>query len=475
VARGFDTNLKSMKEPLIKVSLDRLPTFHEESAIFLANLLGLFFGNEAETRMLANEVGEIDSYGARLMPVMDLLYRGTKSNLLILEREPVACLGQYFTDQVDLSIPEVGVLPHDEYIAIGQCLEECSGKHDWQNEPGWKQEHLTLIDRLASTGLNRLDGYVTDRTLSALAQVTGMKTFSSIYGSQQGNNKWRLYTFLELNGLPTPRTEIAATAEGINKALQLFKSAGFQSAVVKAPLGASGIGMLKVNLQDSLELAAVEVPQHFFTEGPCLVQGWLWAGCGSIKRLYSPSAQLFLNDNEVVIYALTEQILSHHSIHEGNISPPPYLAGKPHWQEELLRQAAIVGKWLHKQGYRGTASADFILTEEEDSFTLYVCELNARVTGATYPAILASHFIPESVWILRNLRLNKPMSADKVMHCLQQSGCLFAADRETPGVFPISLNIGEGGLIYKGQFLFMADSQQQSETMLQKTREYLHC
>ena len=38
-----------------------LPEFWDRHAVFFANLLGLFFGNEAETESLTQEVGEIDS------------------------------------------------------------------------------------------------------------------------------------------------------------------------------------------------------------------------------------------------------------------------------------------------------------------------------------------------------------------------------------------------------------------------------
>ena len=44
----------------------RLPGFWNRNTVFVANLLGLFFENEEQTRMLASEVGEMDSYGGRV-------------------------------------------------------------------------------------------------------------------------------------------------------------------------------------------------------------------------------------------------------------------------------------------------------------------------------------------------------------------------------------------------------------------------
>ena len=136
---------------------------------------------------------------------------------------------------------------------------------------------------------------------------------------------------------------------------------------------------------------------------------------------------MFLDDESVYLFDLTEQILSKDSIHEGNISPPPYLGEMPGIREELLRQAGVAGEWLHAQGYRGTASTDFLLVEKEsgDAPEVYICEINARVTGATYPSVLARHVAPKGAWLLRNVRIQEPLEGDRLLDLLHWPGHLY--------------------------------------------------
>lgn len=80
-----------------------------------------------------------------------------------------------------------------------------------------------------------------------------------------------------------------------------------------------------------------------------MVQGWIEVGINRVIDVKSPSVQLFLDDSSVHLYDITDQILSKDSVHEGNVSPPPYLDEV--LKTELLRQADLVGGWLHSQGY----------------------------------------------------------------------------------------------------------------------------
>ncbi|MBT8044434.1 MAG: hypothetical protein KJO79_05730, partial [Verrucomicrobiae bacterium] len=262
----------------------------------------------------------------------------------------------------------------------------------------------------------------------------------------------------------------------VSRCLDLLQRAGFRSAVIKAPMGASGIGMVKVNELNDRAGIETTIPQHFFTEGPCLVQGWICAGEFGVRKVHSPSAQLFLDNESVVIYDLTEQILSDDSVHEGNESPPPYLCRHSEVKSELLRQAGEVGRWLHGRGYRGTASADFLLVEnDDDSFTVYVCEINARVTGATYPAVLAKHFLPHGAWLLRNLRFTEPVAGDALMDLLRTAHDLFVPGKSEFGVLPVNFNTGSDGLVHKGQFLCLAPSAGGSKMLLEMAKLNLPC
>ncbi len=434
--------------------IGRKPDYWDRNVAFVANLLGMFFGNEEETRMLADRVGEMDSYGGRLLPILNIVYAGSGENLLVLERAPDPYLEEYFSGTAGLSLPDVAILTHEDYVRIGAGDVPESG------------EVVELVEQMADLSTEHIDGYVTDAALTGLADALGKRTCSTMEGSRRGNNKWLLHDYLESEGLPVPLTAIAEDSSEVRGCLAAMERAGFHGGVVKAPMGASGIGLMKVDSLADCDAVANAVPQHFFREGPCLVQGWLSPGQFGVTAVRSPSAQLFLSDESIIIFDLTEQILSGDSVHEGNESPPPYLSDRPEWREELLRQAAVASHWLHDQGYRGPASVDFLVTEHGGGkCTVYVCEINARVTGATYPSVLARHFMPRGCWLLRNLRFEEPVPGKKILDLLKDSHDLFVPGESEFGVLPVNFNSGRDGLIHKGQFLCLASSPTDSKLL----------
>ena len=419
------------------------PHFADRNVLFVANLLALFFGNEDETDALRREVGEIDSYGGRLIPILNLLFRGEKKNHLLLERRPEESLCGYFSGELGLSMPEIEVLRHDDYLEFQKT------DSDHPRLPAWRQSTAAW-----------LDGYVTDPVLEKLAARLGKRTLSTNTASRVGNNKVALHQHLVSIGLPVFDTVLVDSPSEIAAACRQLESQGYRAAAARAAIGASGIGMCKIDFAELSD--STTVPEHFFTEDACLVQGWVEAGRTDITQLFSPSVQLFLSDEEIQLYDLTEQILSGDSVHQGNEAPPPWLADAgpagDSTRAELLRQAEAAARWLHNQGYRGTASVDFIVAEKSGNqpADVFVCEINARVTGATYPAVLARHLNPGGVWLLRNLRLSAPLTGATILEMLRDPEHLYQIGDET-GILPLNFNLGGDGLVHKGQFLCLAN------------------
>ena len=435
--------------PLIVSHKDCDPHFADRNVLFVANLLALFFGNEAETEALRREVGEIDSYGGRLIPVLNLLFRGGGKNHLLLERAPDAALCDYLSNELGLSLPTTEQLPHADYLTF-------AGASTDRRLDGWR-----------AIAADWLDGYVTDACLAGLAGHLGKKTLSTPRASRSGNDKVLLHQHLECAGLPTFATELVDSAEQIPAACRRLAAQGYAAAALRSPIGASGIGMMKVDFEGP----PCEIAGHFFNEGACLLQGWMEPGRNGVTDILSPSVQLFLDDDGVQLYDITEQILSHDSVHQGNEAPPPWLDNADRSahviREELLRQAEAAASWLHAQGYRGTGSVDFIVAENDGpgQADVYVCEINARVTGATYPALLARHFNPGGVWLLRNLRLTAPLSGDQLLTMLRTPGHLYQRG-DVSGILPMNFNFGRDGLIHKGQFLCLAGDREGSRNCL---------
>lgn len=437
----------------------QLPPFWNRQVVFYANLLALFFGNEIETQTLKEKVGEVDSYGGRLIPILNLLFAGGE-NLLVLEREPDGDLCDYFTKSLGLELPGLSVLPHEDYLALAGYLRS-----------GDVEGCAPYLADTRGHSADYLDGFVTDSTLDKIADQLEMKTIASSVGSKRGNNKLMLLQHVEAAGLPFVPMHLAETREEIVEALKRLNEAGYEKAVVKAQIGASGIGMIKID--DTGSAAGLPaIPDHLFFEGPCMVQGWLAPGTHGVTRMRSPSVQMFLDDETVYLYDVTEQLLSESSVHEGNISPPPYLGEHEGLLEEMLRQAGVAGKWLHEQGYRGTASTDLLLVDYEgrDEPEVYICEVNARVTGATYPSVLARHFTPGNAWLMRNIRLSKPCTGRELLAHMRELGHLFEAGDEA-GILPINFNFGADGLVHKGQFLCLAPTPEGCYELLTAAEE----
>jgi hypothetical protein len=131
---------------------------------------------------------------------------------------------------------------------------------------------------------------------------------------------------------------------------------------------------------------------------------------------------------------------------------------------------------LHRQGYRGTGSVDFLAAVDgAGRSTVYVCEINARVTGATYPAVLAKHFLPEGAWLLRNLRFSEPVSGSAIIDLLAASDDLYIPGKSESGVFPVNFNFGKDGLIHKGQFLCLSASPTGNQELLHMAEIDLPC
>jgi hypothetical protein len=429
-----------------------------QSVIYFANVQAGFFDNEALSEQLNQEISGADSYGGRLIPLMGLLFQGG-TNLLVLERAPDATLSAYFENTLGLQLPEVHLLSHKEYLHLKAALRH--GKLET-----WSARLNVWRDHPASA----LDGYVTDNLIAPLAGLLGKRTLSSPEGSRSGNNKLLLHEHLQKSGLPVFETRLAAGPESVADCLKELAALGYHQAVVKSQIGASGIGLMKMSTQGPHEA----VPGQFFHEGPCMVQGWVQEGLNGVTASYSPSVQMFLDQERVCLYDLTEQILSGESIHQGNESPPPYLEAFPELLEELFGQAAVAGQWLHQQGYRGTASVDFLVAalEEPSACQVYACEINARVTGATYPSVLARHYCPSGGWLMRNLKFVVPLQGATILELLSSHRHLFHPQRED-GILPINFNLNSEGLVEKGQFLCLGPTSAACHAMLQRAEEDL--
>lgn len=426
--------------PRVSAMPGTVPAPRDGPVAFFANLAHIFFDNRALTGELRAMVEGLETYGGRLYPIVGLLWSGN-DNLLALERPPLPELREYLGEALGLALPEV--LDFDADVDPPDAL----------------------LERMGTRAGLRIDGFVTDERLAGLAQRCGSRLAGSVRGSREGNNKLLLHRHLEQAGEPVFETLLATTPGEVAAAAAELARRGFARGVAKTPVGASGIGLVKFRCA-----TPPVIPASHFSDGPCLVQGWLDEECEGVERVASPSVQMLVDDLRIELFDLTDQILSEESVHEGNVSPPRSFDDAA-LRAELLRQSGVAGRWLHSRGYRGTASADFHLAfESTGNVVVRICELNARVTGATYPSLLARHFRPGGAWLMRNLRLREPRRAGPLLGKLDASGLLFDGSARG-GVLPLNLNYGKNRRVTKGQFLFVGDESGQVSELLRRTVE----
>lgn len=436
------------QDPPVIRTLNTLPPAWDRSGIFVANLFSLFFGNRGQTQDLCSEVGRLETYGGRLVPVIELMFQGPEPGLVVLEQEPDRELFAYFTEELQLQLPAMAVLPHQHYESLAADRPD---------------PHIAgpLLERLQQISSGWIDGFVTDESLQFLARQSGHQTLNTRQGSYEGNHKVMLHHHLTACDLPTFTTHLASTLSEIDRARAELRRAGYPRAVIKTAIGASGVGLWQLPTAGT----ATNLPEYCFHEGACLVQGWLDDQIADVSKVHSPSVQLFVRPEAIHLYDVTDQILGIDSVHEGNMSPPGWLISDPDTYEELMHQAATVGSWLHGRGYRGTASIDFHVADRTGGREVRVCEVNARVTGATYPALLARHLAPGQAWLMRNLRFDPGLPPAQLLALLAQADLLFKPGG-TRQVLPINFNVHPQEGVTKGQFLCLAPTIEDAAALL---------
>ena len=436
-------------KPEIKIVAGELPPFWDRSVLFFCNLRSIFYENDAEAAELVRRITGAQSYGGRVVSILNLLFR-RGPNKILLEAVPESNLLDYLSGDLGLSLPSFEVLGHRRYQDLGAK----AGKKNDGRDP--------IVDELKNHPAEWIDGYVTDSILVRVARSLRKHTVSSLDGSKNGNNKYLLHRYQEERGLPVFDTCMAEAPNEVRNCLKELSLKGYRKAVIKAQIGASGYGMMKVSIAG---FKSSDTPQYLFFEGPCMVQGWIDEHCAGLERLGSPSVQMFLNDESVFLYDWTEQILSDESVHEGNQSPPPYAAEHPGLQQELFRQAGLAGEWLHAQGYRGTASTDFLVVRRAKKIDVIICEINARVTGATYPSVLARRFLPAACWYMRNIQFRKALDGAQVLTLMDRAGELYRPG-DKKGIIPFNFNVDEDGKVTKGQFLCLGKTHRECGGLL---------
>ncbi len=210
-----------------------LPAFWDRSVVFFANLMSMFFGNVEQMNQLNKAVSGARTYGGRLIPVIDILFQGGR-NLLILEKEPNESILDYQQGVLKLSLPNFIILPREDYEAVNEANRTKFNPNEIEN----------LMGRISSHPAKWTDGFVTDERLVLWSRRVNKSPINTEDACRRANNKLHLHNYLLERGLPVFDTEVAASPFDVKRCLNALRANGYERAVAKSQIGASGIGMI---------------------------------------------------------------------------------------------------------------------------------------------------------------------------------------------------------------------------------------
>ena len=264
----------------------QLPAFWDRNVIFFANTLSIFYDNIDGLNRLKQQIKGVDTYGGRLIPIVNILFKGD-NNLLVLEKPPDQTLLRYFEEDLDLSLPNITILSHSVYDTLLNQGDKLI--HD-EISPT-----LTMIHQHNATWV---DGFVSDNILMNLAKALNKPTISSLEGSKRGNNKFLLHNTLSEKGFPVFDTLPASSPDDVPACIATLRKRGYKKAVVKAQIGASGIGITKpINWSQILQIQSLNT---FFLKGHVWYRGGWMKQLENIRHMGSPSIQMFLDDSTCI-------------------------------------------------------------------------------------------------------------------------------------------------------------------------------
>ena len=225
-----------------------------------------------------------------------------------------------------------------------------------------------LLDTLKRREFKTLINFTIDIRVENLAQSIWAKTLVNSKISEIANNKLKLKKFLQKVSLPVVEWIYTNNADTIRKYFSEQEHYFF-----KDPLGVSGYGFWS-NQKNSLE----EILTWYGGKDIIIEK--------VIEKDSSPSIQFCIygkSEKKAVIFGFTDQILEWWQHYIWNQSPSQYLANKE-ITHEFIRQSEIIIWYLIEVGYIWFGGIDFMVSKSKE---IFATEVNARFTGATYPAI----------------------------------------------------------------------------------------
>ncbi|MFF4383522.1 zinc-binding dehydrogenase [Kitasatospora sp. NPDC001547] len=273
--------------------------------------------------------------------------------------------------------------------------------------PGERGDQVLTADRLADPGFRaELRRVLAGRSVAEvlaispnaavaeLAAALGLAhampglPFAAQGGNALVNSKAGFRALAAGAGVPIPPGTVAGSPAEVEAAVEHLLAQG-HSVMVKVEYQAGGLGNEILARDERVEAVGAErvvpLPDRAAVAA-YVAERWTWLTGGRgqrvvVERYFADSAPLyaqFLLDDAAVVPAGCGEMLMRPVV-AGEITPP--VTPDADVTAELVRQGARLCEALRAIGYRGTVSADAVLTPKGE---IYFHETNARLTGSSH-------------------------------------------------------------------------------------------
>ncbi|MER7578863.1 peptide ligase PGM1-related protein [Kitasatospora sp. NPDC097691] len=342
--------------------------------------------------------------------------------------------------------------------------------------PGAEGDQMLTTDRLADPGFRAelrrvLAGHTVEEVLAIspngavaeLAAALGIahampgQPFAAQGGNALVNSKAGFRAVAAGTGVPIPPGRVAGSPAEVEAAVEDLLAQG-HSVMVKVEFQAGGFGNEVLCRDERVDVAAgaervVPLPDRAAVAA-YVAERWTWLTGGRgqrvvVERYFTDStalyAQFLIDDAAVVLAGCGEMVMQ--PVVVGEITPP--VTPDTDVRAELVAQGARLCEALRVIGYRGTVSADAVLTPKGE---IYFHETNGRLTGSShlhdaYFGRLLREEHRDSRYILELAGLKVPSFAAAVA-AIEEAGLAFDPETGTGVLYSCDFAPADGSVMY---------------------------
>ena len=227
--------------------------------------------------------------------------------------------------------------------------------------------------------------------------------------------------------------------------------------LIKGSIGSSGSSLFVVeNNTESIQKALREIAEK--TDNRIYLVEIM------LDVVVSPNILMYIEqgNSEILCVSITDQILTDHLVHEGNIYPT-----RAKTLKEMMNSAHRMSKWLQAYGYSGFVGFDFgeYFNTEKGQLDYFLAEINPRINAATYPKSLMEYLNKKQKqkgwpYIEAFLSANVKTKAGSFAELSELYGHLFFKPKTAKGLVPYNI-----GCLEYGTFTLAVFGQSTEEVM----------